>query len=215
MYLPKHFEETDRTQLHAYIAAHPLGLLITPGAGGVLANPLPFMLQAERGEHGTLVAHIARANPLWRELPQSSQALVVFQGAQAYVSPNWYRSKKEHGKVVPTWNYTCVQARGVLQIHDDRDGVQRVVTALTARHEAQQAKPWGLGDAPPEYIEQMLAQIIAIELPVQSLVGKFKFSQNRGATDRAGVEAGLTEFGQHDAAAEMARLRQTGSAHKR
>jgi transcriptional regulator len=209
MYLPKHFEDNDTTRLHAYIEAHPLALLITTGSGGVLANPLPFLMQPERGEHGTLMAHVARANPLWRELPAGSEALVVFQGAQAYVSPNYYPSKKEHGKVVPTWNYTCVQARGVLQVHDDRDGVHRVVTALTARHEANQTKPWGLGDAPPDYIEQMLKQIIAIELPVQSLVGKFKFSQNRGAADRAGVEAGFNAQGQALAAAEMVRLRES------
>jgi transcriptional regulator len=209
MYLPKHFEDNDTTRLHAYMEAHPLALLITTGSGGVLANPLPFLMQPERGEHGTLMAHVARANPLWRELPAGSEALVVFQGAQAYVSPNYYPSKKEHGKVVPTWNYTCVQARGVLQVHDDRDGVHRVVTALTARHEANQTKPWGLGDAPPDYIEQMLKQIIAIELPVQSLVGKFKFSQNRGAADRAGVEAGFNAQGQALAAAEMVRLRES------
>jgi transcriptional regulator len=206
MYLPKHFEDNEPSRLHAYIEAHPLALLITTGSTGMLANPLPFLMQAERGTHGTLIAHVARANPLWRELPANSEALVVFQGAQGYVSPSDYPSKKEHGKVVPTWNYSCVQARGVLHVHDDRDGVHRVVTALTARHEAQQTKPWGLGDAPPDYIEQMLAQIIAIELPVQSLVGKFKFSQNRGTADRAGVQAGLQARGQPQAAEEVRRL---------
>jgi transcriptional regulator len=210
MYLPKHFEDNDITRLHAYIDAHPLALLVTTGSAGMLANPLPFLMEPQRGTHGTLIAHVARANPVWRELPAGSEALVVFQGAQGYVSPSDYPSKQAHGKVVPTWNYTCVQARGVLQVHDDRDGVHRVVTALTARHEARQTQPWGLGDAPPDYIEQMLAQIIAIELPVQSLVGKFKFSQNRGTADRAGVEAGLNARGQGAAAAEMARLR--GSA---
>jgi transcriptional regulator len=205
MYLPKHFEESDAQKLHAYIMAHPLGLLITTGSHGVLANPIPFMMEATRGTLGTLIAHVARANPVWKEFPQGSEALVVFQGAQAYVSPNYYPSKKEHGKVVPTWNYTCVQARGVLQVHDDREGVRSVVTALTARQEASQRKPWGLGDAPADYIEQMLAQIIAIELPVDSLVGKFKFSQNRSAADRSGVQAGLTEHGHVDAAAELVR----------
>jgi transcriptional regulator len=209
MYLPKHFEDNDTTRLHAYIEAHPLALLITTGSSGssgVLANPLPFLMQPERGAQGTLIAHVARANPLWRDLPHASEALVVFQGAQAYVSPNYYPSKQEHGKVVPTWNYTCVQARGVLQVQDDRDSVHRIVTALTTHHEASQRKPWGLGDAPPDYIEQMLAQIIAIELPVQSLVGKFKFSQNRGAADRAGVAAGLAARGHQLAVDEMNRL---------
>lgn len=198
MYLPKHFEETDTTQLHAFVKAHALGLLITTDANGVVANPIPFLLQPERGEHGTLIGHVARANPVWREILAGSEALVVFQGEQAYISPGWYESKKEHGKVVPTWNYATVQARGVLQVHDDREAVRRVVHALTTRNESTQAAPWAMADAPADYIEQMLGMIVAIELPIRTLVGKMKLSQNRGLADRLGVEAGLA------AMAEMA-----------
>ena len=200
MYLPKHFEETDPTRLHEFIKAHALGLLITTNANGVVANPIPFLLQPERGEHGTLIGHVARANPVWRETLPGSEALVVFQGEQAYISPGWYESKKEHGKVVPTWNYANVQARGVLQVHDEREAVRRVVHALTTRHEATQTTPWAMADAPPDYIEQMLGMIVAIELPIRTLVGKMKLSQNRGLADRLGVEAGLAAMGEMAAA---------------
>jgi transcriptional regulator len=210
MYLPKHFEETDTARLHAFIAAHPLGLLITSDARGLNANPIPFMLVPERGEHGTLIGHVARANPVWRDTLAGSQALVVFQGAQAYISPNWYPSKKEHGKVVPTWNYATVQARGVLQVHDDREAVRAVVQALTTRHEATQPAPWAVADAPADYIDTLLGMIVAIELPIHSLVGKFKQSQNRGTAERLGVEAGLTAMGEDAAAAAMAAQREQG-----
>ena len=200
MYLPKHFEETDTTPLHAFVKAHALGLLITTDANGVVANPIPFLLQPERGAHGTLIGHVARANPVWRETLPGSEALVVFQGELAYISPGWYESKKEHGKVVPTWNYANVQARGVLQVHDEREAVRRVVHALTTRHEATQTTPWAMADAPPDYIEQMLGMIVAIELPIRTLVGKMKLSQNRGLADRLGVEAGLAAMGEMAAA---------------
>jgi transcriptional regulator len=204
MYLPAHFEETDTAQLHAFIAAHPLGLLITTDARGVNANPIPFLLQPERGAHGTLIGHVARANPVWRETLPGSQALVVFQGVQAYISPNWYPSKQAHGKAVPTWNYSTVQARGVLKVLDEREAVRAVVHALTTRHEATQPAPWAMADAPPDYIEQMLAMIVAIELPIGSLVGKMKLGQNRALADRQGVEAGLQAQGEMAAAAAMA-----------
>ena len=208
MYLPKHFEDTDPTRLHAFIKAHALGLLITTDLSGVVANPIPFLLQPERGEHGTLIGHVARTNPVWRETLAGSEALVVFQGEQAYISPGWYESKKEHGKVVPTWNYATVQARGVLQVNDDREAVRRVVHALTTRHEATQAAPWAMADAPADYIEQMLGMIVAIELPIRMLVGKMKLSQNRGLADRLGVEAGLAAMG--DMAAAMRGQREKG-----
>ncbi len=208
MYLPKHFEETRSEPLHAFIAAHPLGLLITSDANGVLANPIPFLLLPQRGEQGTLIGHVARANPVWRELGQGGEALVVFQGAQAYISPGWYASKREHGKVVPTWNYQTVQARGTLAVRDEREAVRAVVHALTTQHEARQAKPWAMADAPPEYIEQMLGMIIAIELPIRSLVGKMKLSQNRPLADQLGTEAGLAAMGEEAAARAMRSLRE-------
>ena len=211
MYLPKHFEETRPERLHGFIAAHPLGLLITHDSRGVVANPIPFLLQPARGAQGTLIGHVARANPVWRDAVANtvgaSQALIVFQGAQGYISPGWYASKKEHGKVVPTWNYSTVQARGPLQVHDTPDAVRAVVHALTTHHEAGQRAPWAMADAPADYIETMIAAIVMIEVPIVELVGKFKLGQNRGTADRVGAEDGLIDRGNTALAADMLALR--------
>lgn len=212
MYLPKHFEETRPERLHAFISAHPLGLLITQGSQGLVANPIPFLLQAQRGTQGTLIGHVARANPVWRELlPDTAgavQALVVFQGAQAYISPGWYPAKQEHGKVVPTWNYSTVQARGPLQVHDSPHAVRAVVHALTSHFEAGQRAPWAIAQAPADYIDAMLRAIVMIEVPIEGLVGKFKLSQNRSTADRLGAEAGLQARGESALAADMQSLRE-------
>jgi transcriptional regulator len=204
MYLPKHFEETRPERLHSFIGAHPLGLLITTDGTGLVANPIPFMLLPQRGEQGCLIAHVARANPVWQEAQNQAQsaaeALVVFQGPQGYVSPGWYPSKKEHGKVVPTWNYSSVQVRGPLRVHDTVEAVRGVVQALTSHHEAAQRQPWAMADAPADYIEQMLRAIVMVEVPIRRLVGKFKLSQNRSTPDRQGVEAGLRDRDQTDLA---------------
>lgn len=200
MYLPSHFEETRPEPLHEILRAHPLGLLVMSGTGddaGPVANALPFLLDPEPtadGPHGTLVCHVARANPLWREADGRS-VLVVFQGSQGYISPNWYPAKAEHGKVVPTWNYAMVQARGRLQAQDDPAAVREIVTRLTQRHEAAQPRPWGVADAPPEFTEAMLRAIVGIRIPLQSLVGKLKLSQNRAAADVGGVVQGLRAGG--------------------
>jgi transcriptional regulator len=191
MYIPKHFEETRPERLHPFVVAHPLGLLVTMDGSGLVANLIPFLLQPERGEHGTLIGHVARANPVWRESRAEVEAMVVFQGAQGYVSPGWVPGKAEHGKVVPTWDYTAVVARGPLLVHDGRDAVLAVVHALTTHHEAQQRKPWRIADAPVDYTERLLTAIVAIEIPLRSLVGKYKLEQHRTTADRLGVEAGL------------------------
>ena len=159
-----------------------------------MANAIPFMLEAERGEFGTLVGHVARANPVW--LPPAAgqavpEALVVFQGPDGYISPSGYPSKAEHGKVVPTWNYAVVQARGPLRVLDDAAATLALVTRLTAHHEATQRSPWAVADAPDDYIAAMLRAIVFIEIPLTSLIGKYKLSQNRSAADRAGVVANL------------------------
>lgn len=208
MYLPKHFEETRPERLHGFMAAYPLGLLITHDEAGVVANPIPFMLQPERGPNGTLIGHVARANPVWKQTLGAADALVVFQGPQGYVSPGWYASKAEQGKVVPTWNYSTVQARGPLVVHDTVEAVRAVVHTLTTHHEASQRQPWAMADAPAGYIEQMLRAIVMIEVPITALVGKFKLSQNRSAADREGVEAGLDAGG----AAALSTAMQTGRA---
>ncbi len=190
MYLPPHFEETRPAVLHALLRQHPLGLLVTlDAAGAPLANAIPFLLDTGRGTLGTLVGHVARANPVWRSAGQ--QVLVVFQGPDGYVSPNGYAAKREHGKVVPTWNYAMVQARGALLALDDAAAARAVVGRLTTTHEAGQPSPWAVADAPDDYIASMLKAIVCIEIPLDSLVGKYKLSQNRSAADQAGVVATL------------------------
>ena len=191
MYTPTHFNEERPEALHQLVHDHPLGLLITLGAQGLEANPIPFLLDTEPDGATVLRAHVARANPVWREARTDVDTLVVFQGPQAYISPSWYPSKAETGKAVPTWNYITVQARGRLVVRDDTEWLRRLVTRLTQRHEAAQAKPWGLSDAPAEYIEAMLRAIVGIEIPLSSLTGKWKMSQNHPAANQRGVARGL------------------------
>jgi transcriptional regulator len=189
LYLPRHFEQPDRAALVALMHGHPLATLVIAAPGGPTADLIPLEYHAGDGEHGILRGHVARANPLWQHA--GAQALAVFTGAQAYVSPNWYATKREHGKVVPTWNYTMVQARGTLRVAHDADWLHALVQRLTARHEAAQPVPWAVGDAPGDYVQQMLRAIVGIEIPLASLIGKWKVSQNRSAADRAGVAQGL------------------------
>ncbi|MFO1363186.1 MAG: FMN-binding negative transcriptional regulator [Burkholderiales bacterium] len=201
MYLPKHFEETRVDVLHGLIRAHPLGTLVTAGAGGLEANHVPFEIDPDPAPFGTLRAHVARANPVWRD--GAGDALVIFQGPESYVTPSWYPTKRESGKVVPTWNYVAVHAYGRLRAIDDPAWLRAFVTRLTDRHEARRAAPWKVSDAPGDYVDQLLAAIVGIELPVARLLGKWKVSQNRPAADRAGVVAGLEGDG-GDAARAMA-----------
>jgi transcriptional regulator len=191
--------------LDAALHAHPLGLLITQSsAGQISADAIPFVLDTEPDGARMLRGHVARANPLWREARDDVDSLVVFQGPQAYVSPGWYPSKAETGKVVPTWNYVMVQARGPLRVRDDAAWLHAFVTRLTDRHEAPRATPWAVRDAPDDYIATMLRAIVGIEIPLTSLVGKWKVSQNRSAADRAGVARGLAALGTDDAVAMAA-----------
>lgn len=191
MYNPKQNEETRVDVMQALIRAHPLGVWVAPGEGELLANHIPFDLDPARGRFGTLVGHVARANPIWR-LPASTLAnIVTFQGPQSYVTPSWYPSKHEHGKAVPTWNYAVVHAYGIPTFIEDRAWLHQHVSGLTNRHEASQALPWAVSDAPADYLEKMLAAIVGVEIPVLKLVGKWKMSQNRSAADQLGVVAGL------------------------
>jgi len=191
MYIPKHFEERDRAVLHALIRAHPLGTWVTPVGGTLCVNHLPFLLHPDRGEHGTLVGHVARANSAWRECSRTAPSVVVFQGPQAYITPSWYPGKREHGKVVPTWNYAVVHAHGIPEVHDDREWLRRHVTELTAAHEAGEERPWEPADAPADFLDQMLAAIVGVEIPIATLEGKWKVGQNRNDADRRGAVAGL------------------------
>ena len=204
MYLPAHFEETRPELLHDLVAQHPLGLLITLADAGLQANPIPFLLDVgSNGGPSVLRGHVARANPVWRDARTDVAALVVFQGPQAYVSPSFYPSKAEHGKVVPSWNYITVQARGTLRAIDDPTWVRGLVTRLTERHEAPRPQPWALSDAPGDYIATMLRAIVGIEIELTALTGKWKVSQNRSTADRHGVAEGLREqvAGRSDSAA--------------
>ena len=203
MYLPTHFTESRVDVLHALLRAHPLGLLVTQDSGGLSANGIPFLVDPDPAPFGTLRAHVARANPVWREARTEVDSLVVFQGPDAYVSPGWYPSKAEHGKVVPTWNYVMVQARGRLRVVDDAARLREFVGRLTDTHEAALATPWKVADAPDDYVASMLRAIVGIEIEVTSLVGKWKVSQNRSASDRAGVAEALAALGS-DAAGALA-----------
>lgn len=213
MYQPPHFQETRPAVLHGLVRRHPLGLLVTQGADGSLcADPVPFLLDADRGPHGTLRCHVARANPVWREARRDVESLVVFQGPQAYVSPNWYATKAESAKVVPTWNYVVVQARGRLAVIEDAAWLRQLVGELTTRHEAPQPAPWQVEDAPADYVEAMLKAIVGIEIPLTSLVGKWKVSQNRPAADRDGVAQALSAQGSDEAAAMAGEIRTPGAS---
>lgn len=205
MYVPKHFEETDTAVLHALIRAHPLGAWVTLGTDGLLANHIPFLLQPSRGEHGTLVGHVARANPVWHSFSATSDSVVIFQGAEAYITPSWYTSKHAHGKAVPTWNYAVVHAHGMPRSIEDHEWLFKHVSSLTDTHEASQAHPWKVTDAPSDFTQSLMNAIVGIEIPIARLVGKWKVSQNRPGADKLGVVAGLTGAGDSDSR-EMALL---------
>ena len=193
MYLPTHFAESRPEVLRDFIASHPLGLLVTQNrAGGIDANSVPFFLDADDdATPGVLRAHVARANPLWKEARDDVDALVVFVGPAGLRLAGWYPSKAEHGKVVPTWNYVMVQARGRLRAIDDKAWLRAFVTRLTDHHEGRRAAPWAVTDAPADFVDATLGAIVGIEIALSSLVGKWKVSQNRSAADRAGVVDGL------------------------
>jgi transcriptional regulator len=195
MHLPKHFEETRVPVLHGLIRTHPLGALVMRGPDGLDANHIPFEIDPEPGPFGTLRGHIARANPLWRERSPDPAALVIFQGPDTYVSPSWYPTKTETGKVVPTRNYAVVHAHGTVRFIDDRTWLRAFVEKLTHRHESPRRQPWKITDAPSDYIESQLGAIIGVEIPIARLVGKWKVSQNRSTADREGAAQGLSREG--------------------
>jgi len=204
MYLPEHFAEHGAEQLQRIMRDFPLGTLVTHTGRGLDANHIPFELDAERGACGTLQGHIARANPLWTEVPDGSEVLVIFQGHDGYISPSWYPSKHETHRHVPTWNYEVVHAHGKLRIIDDERFVRGVVARLTRRHEAAEPHPWKMGDAPADYLDQMLKMIVGIEVEVARLQGKRKLGQNRDARDLEGAVRALRDRGQTELASAMA-----------
>jgi len=203
MYLPPPFAENRVAALHALIEAHPLGALVLKTPSGLDADHLPFHLDRDGGPHGRLIAHVARANPLWQEARTGDAVLVIFRAAQAYISPNWYPSKHEAHRQVPTWNYQAVHVHGTIAIHDDERYVRGVVARLTREHEARTgaARPWKMSDSAPEYIDDMLGRIVGLEITVTRMIGKWKLSQNKDERDRQGAIEGLRERGE-DATAD-------------
>ena len=191
MYLPSAFRQDDLAELHAQLQASPLALLTSAGAAGVQASHLPLLLEPGEGEFGTLYGHFARANPHWRDLQDDAEALAVFSGPDAYISPGWYPAKAEHGKVVPTWNYIAVHARGPVELIEEPERLLQIVSRLSDQHESGRERPWAVSDAPREYLDAMLRAIVGFALPIRRLEGKWKLGQNRSAADQAGVRDGL------------------------
>jgi transcriptional regulator len=205
MYEPPLHRQDDLNAQHRLIEEHPLGLLISHGASGLIANSLPFLIDAKASKLGTLQAHMARANGQWRDLAADTDVLVVFRGVDHYITPRWYETKRLTGKVVPTWNYVMVQARGRPRVIDEAAWLHTQIRALTRRHEAGRPAPWEVSDAPADFIEAQVRAIIGVEIEITEIKGKWKTSQNRNAADRAGVIAGLKEGGD-PAALAMAAL---------
>jgi transcriptional regulator len=190
MYVPPAFREDDLPTVHAMMRNARLANLVTATQEGLVATPLPLFLKPEEGLYGTLYGHMARANSQWK-LPPKGEAMVLFIGLDAYVSPSWYASKADHGKVVPTWNYVAVHAYGPVEFFGDADRLLDMVTQLTNLYEWPRSKPWAVADAPEAFIRTQLRGIIGLRMPITRIDGKRKMSQNRPAEDRAGVAAGL------------------------
>ncbi|MEX3845311.1 FMN-binding negative transcriptional regulator [Paraburkholderia sp. BR10882] len=196
MYVPAHFAENRQDVLHDCIAQHPFGTLVTQGKSGLDANHIPFELAAGEGELGVLRAHVARANPVWQDVANGDEVLVIFRAGDAYISPNWYPSKHEAHKQVPTWNYVVVHAHGRIKILDDERYVRGVIGRLTRTHEATQPKPWKMADAPKDYTDTLVKAIVGVEIEITRLVGKSKLSQNKEERDIRGAGDALKSSGE-------------------
>jgi transcriptional regulator len=195
MYLPPQFKQDDIAKLHEAIGLAPFATLVTLNGDGLIASHLPMYVEPGPGPYGTLVGHLARPNPQWRDPSASVQALAIFTGPHGYVTPSWYPTKHETGKAVPTWNYVSVHAYGSLRVVEDPDRLLAIVTRLTQIHEAGRSEPWAVSDAPPDFVTGMLRGIVGVELPIERLDGKWKLSQNRTPADQAGVVDGLRADG--------------------
>lgn len=213
MYVPQHFA-ADQEAVSELLSNAGAANLVTSTERGLLATLLPFVYDPEAGGHGALLGHVARNNEQWL-LPALGESLVIIQRPDAYVSPSWYPSKAEHGRVVPTWNYTTAHVYGRLVIHDDPAWVEALVRRLTALHEATSPRPWSVDDAPPRFIAGQLRAIVGVELAITRVEAKRKLSQNRPAADVEGVLAGLRERGELEVAADVERARQEREAGRR
>lgn len=201
MYTPPAFRQDNLATLQAQIAQTPLAILVTQGDHGPQASHLPLLFEPQQGERGTLHGHFARANSHWQALASGAEVLVIFPGAQAYVSPGYYPSKAEDHKVVPTWNYIAVHAHGQAEVYDDPQRLRSLLEALTQKHEQGRAAPWSLDQAPTDYLDRMLGAIVGFSLPIERLEGKWKLSQNQTPANFAGVQQGLATSPQPDAQA--------------
>jgi transcriptional regulator len=193
MYVPKHYEELDITVLHDLVRSHPLGAWVTETDEALVVNHLPFLVNSAQGEYGMLVGHVARSNMVWESFSRRKPSVVIFQGPQSYITPSWYPTKHEHGKAVPTWNYAVVHVHGIPRVVEDKDWLLEHVTKLSNVHEADRSVPWTVSDAPPDFIKNMLNGIVGVEIPISTIVGKWKTSQNRSLADKLGTIAGLHE----------------------
>jgi transcriptional regulator len=209
MYTPPAFREDDPAELRRIMREARLATLVTMTSEGLMATPLPLFLDETEGEFGTLHGHLARANPQWSTATET-EALVLFNGLDAYVTPSWYAAKQEHGKVVPTWNYVAVHAYGRPEFFTDEAGLRDVVSRLTNLHEAGRAYPWAVDDAPPDFVRAQLKGIVGVRIPISRIEGKRKLSQNRSEADRQGVASGLAASARPDDV-EMAVLIHAGS----
>lgn len=209
MYVPKHFEENRTEALHERIRAFPLGAMVTLGPAGLLVNHIPFLVDSTAGPLGTLRGHVARANPVWKQFSSDVESVAIFRGPETYISPSWYPSKHEGGKVVPTWNYLVVHVYGIPRVIEDPAWLHRHVSELSHANESGRTEPWRVTDAPEDYIQRMLGAIVGLEFPVTRMLGKSKLSQNRSEEDRRGVISGLEARGDADSLA-MAELLKEG-----
>jgi transcriptional regulator len=209
MYIPKHFEEPRIEILHGLIKSYPFASLVTLADGDLLVNHMPMLLDSTAGEFGTLRCHVARANPVWKQVSTSVESVVIFQGPYSYISPSWYPAKREHGKAVPTWNYAVVHAHGYPHAVDDPKWLLAHVTEMVEMHEASQPAPWHVTDAPPDFIDSMVSAIVGIEIPITRLSGKWKVSQNRPAGDKPAIVAALEAQGDDQSRAMAALVKQT------
>lgn len=191
MYLSRDNEETQRGVLHQLMVDQPLGTWVSLHGEEMVVNHIPFLLAPAKGLNGTLMGHVARANPVWKSLVENVESVIIFQGPQGYISPSWYPSKQQHGKAVPTWNYITVHARGMPKVIQDSAGLREHLSAMTHTHEHNQSQPWQLSDAPESYISTMVDSIVGIEIPIDHLVGKWKLGQNRSKADQKGMIIGL------------------------
>jgi transcriptional regulator len=200
MYVPPHFKEERIEVLHETIRKCRIGTLVTFERGEMIASHVPMLIDPEPAPYGTLIGHVSRGNPQGRAVDGVVETLAIFLGADAYVTPSWYATKRETGKVVPTWNYVAVHAYGKVRFFNDKDRLLDIVRRLTETHEAGRAEPWAVSDAPADFVDGLLKGIVGFDLPIARLEGKWKMSQNRPAEDRAGVVAGLRAEGETEVA---------------